>query len=235
MSLLDVKDLSVAYGELLAVRQVSLSVEQGGCVSILGANGAGKSSLLKALVGVSPVSGGDIVFEGASLRALKSYQIAYRGVMYCPEGRRLFPDLTVLENLRVGGHVIARKEVQGELDRIFEMFPVLAERRHQKAGSMSGGEQQMCAIGRALMSRPRLLLLDEPSLGLAPMMIATVAAIIRRVKQLGITVVLVEQNAKLALRLSDYAYILESGSLVREGSADALAASQDVIATYLGG
>ncbi|NWG25889.1 MAG: ATP-binding cassette domain-containing protein, partial [Pseudorhodoplanes sp.] len=158
------------------------------------------------------------------------------GVMLCPEGRRLFPDLTVLENLKIGGHCTRGKgDMNSDIDRVFSIFPRLKERRHQAAGSMSGGEQQMCAIGRALMSRPRLLLLDEPSLGLAPKAIADVAAVIRQIRQSRITVVLVEQNARLALRLSEYAFVLKSGALVREGPAAELANDPDVVAAYLGG
>ena len=236
MNSLEIDQITVAYDELVAVREVSFGVPAGGCVCILGANGAGKSSLLKAMVGLARITDGDIRFEGRSLRGLRPYEVASHGVIYCPEGRRLFPELTVLENLKIGGHAVRRTgNPDNDLKRIFGMFPHLMERRQQAAGSLSGGEQQMCAIGRALMSRPRVLLLDEPSLGLAPKMIAVVAAIIRQIKESGITVVLVEQNARLALRLSDYGYILESGTIVREGPAAALADAPDIISAYLGG
>ena len=218
------------------MREVSLSADAGSCICILGANGAGKSSLLKAVVGLARITQGDVRFEGKSLRGMPPHEAAGRGVMLCPEGRRLFPELSVLENLRIGGHCIhARGDLNGDIERIFSIFPRLKERRQQPAGSLSGGEQQMCAIGRALMGRPRLLLLDEPSLGLAPKAIADVAAVVRQIRQSGITVVLVEQNARLALRLSEYAFVLKSGAVVREGAASALASDPEVVAAYLGG
>jgi branched-chain amino acid transport system ATP-binding protein len=236
MKSLEIRGVSVAYDELIAVRGVSLSADTGSCICILGANGAGKSSLLKSIVGLARVTEGEIYFEGQSLQGVKPYEIAARGVMLCPEGRRLFPDLSVLENLKVGGHSIHRQGgINRDIERIFSIFPRLQERRHQPAGSLSGGEQQMCAIGRALMSRPRLLLLDEPSLGLAPKAIADVAAVIRQIRQSVITVVLVEQNARLALRLSEFAFVLKSGELVREGPAAELANDPEVVAAYLGG
>lgn len=236
MKSLEIRGVSVAYDELTAVRDVTLSADAGSCVCILGANGAGKSSLLKSIVGLARISQGEIYFEGQSLKGVKPYEVAARGVMLCPEGRRLFPDLSVLENLKIGGHCTRRQgDMSNDIERVFSIFPRLQERRHQSAGSMSGGEQQMCAIGRALMSRPRLLLLDEPSLGLAPKAIADVAAVIRQIRQSQITVVLVEQNARLALRLSEYAFVLKSGALVREGPAAVLANDPDVVAAYLGG
>jgi len=236
MKSLEVERVSVAYDELIAVREVSISAEVGSCICILGANGAGKSSLLKAIVGLAFITQGEILFEGKSLRNLKPHEAASRGVMLCPEGRRLFPDLSVLENLRIGGHCRRRKGgLEDDIERIFSAFPRLRERRNQSAGSLSGGEQQMCAIGRALMSRPRLLLLDEPSLGLAPKAIADVAGMIRQIRQSGISVILVEQNARLALRLSDYAFVLKSGAVVREGVAATLASDPEVVEAYLGG
>lgn len=236
MKSLEIERISVAYDELVALRDVSIAAETGSCICILGANGAGKSSLLKAIVGLARVTQGEVRFEGKSLRGIKPHQCAARGVMLCPEGRRLFPDLTVLENLKIGGHCArGKRDGAADVDRVFSIFPRLKERRHQPAGSMSGGEQQMCAIGRALMSQPRLLLLDEPSLGLAPKAIADVAAVIQRIRQSGITVVLVEQNARLALRLSDYAFVLKSGAIVREGPAAVLASDPEVVAAYLGG
>jgi branched-chain amino acid transport system ATP-binding protein len=236
MKSLEIERLSVAYDELIAVRDVSISAEAGTCVCILGANGAGKSSLLKAVVGLARITQGDVRFEGRTLQGLRPFEAASRGVMLCPEGRRLFPDLTVLENLKIGGHCQrSARSTDGDIQRIFSMFPRLQERARQAAGSLSGGEQQMCAIGRALMSQPRLLLLDEPSLGLAPKAIADVASVIRQIRQSGITVVLVEQNARLALRLSEYAFVLESGAVVREGAAAALASDPQVAAAYLGG
>ena len=236
MKSLEIQHVSVAYDELVAVRDVSISAEAGSCICILGANGAGKSSLLKAIVGLARITQGEVRFEGKSLQGIEPHEAAARGVMLCPEGRRLFPELSVLENLKIGGHCRRRQgELSGDIERIFSTFPRLKERHQQPAGSLSGGEQQMCAIGRALMSRPRLLLLDEPSLGLAPKAIADVASIVRQIKQSGITVVLVEQNARLALRLSDYAFVLKSGAVVREGAAAALASDPEVVAAYMGG
>ena len=236
MNSLEIDRISVAYDELVAVRNVSLVAAAGSCICILGANGAGKSSLLKAVVGLARVTDGDVRFEGKSLRGLEPHEAASRGVMLCPEGRRLFPELTVIENLKIGGHCVRRGgDLNRDIDRIFTTFPRLKERRQQAAGSLSGGEQQMCAIGRALMSRPRLLLLDEPSLGLAPKAIADVAFVIRQIRESGITVVLVEQNARLGLRLSEYAFVLKSGAIVREGPAAALADDPEVVAAYLGG
>jgi branched-chain amino acid transport system ATP-binding protein len=236
MKSLEIQRVSVAYDELVAVRGVSISAEAGSCICILGANGAGKSSLLKAIVGLARITQGEVRFEGKSLQGVKPYETAARGVMLCPEGRRLFPDLSVLENLKVGGHCTRYKsELNGDIERIFSTFPRLKERRHQTAGSLSGGEQQMCAIGRALMSRPRLLLLDEPSLGLAPKAIADVALVIQQIRQSGITVVLVEQNARLALQLSKYAFVLKSGAVVREGPAAELASDPEVVEAYMGG
>ena len=236
MKSLEIEHVSVAYDELVAVRDVSLSADAGSCICILGANGAGKSSLLKGIVGLARITQGDVRFEGRSLRGIEPHEAAALGVMLCPEGRRLFPELSVLENLRIGGHCTRRRgELNGDIERVFAIFPRLSERRQQPAGSLSGGEQQMCAIGRALMSRPRLLLLDEPSLGLAPKAIADVASVIRQIRQSGITVVLVEQNARLALRLSEYAFVLKSGAVVREGAAATLASDPEVVAAYLGG
>lgn len=236
MKSLEIQHVSVAYDELVAVRDVSISAEAGSCICILGANGAGKSSLLKAIVGLARITQGEVRFEGKSLHGVKPHETAARGVMLCPEGRRLFPELSVIENLKVGGHCTRHKsELNGDIERIFSTFSRLKERRHQPAGSLSGGEQQMCAIGRALMSRPRLLLLDEPSLGLAPKAIADVALVIQQIRRSGITVVLVEQNARLALRLSEYAFVLKSGAVVREGAAAVLASDPEVVAAYLGG
>jgi branched-chain amino acid transport system ATP-binding protein len=200
--LLEIESLSVAYDELVAVRDVSLVAAQGSCICILGANGAGKSSLLKAIVGMARITGGDIRFEGRSLRGLQPF---------------------------------GRANVAADLENVFTLFPRLRERKQQAASSLSGGEQQMCAIGRALMSRPRLLLLDEPSLGLAPKIIADVAAVVRQIKATGISVVLVEQNARLGLLLADHGFVLESGRLVREGPTDVLRQDPTIVAAYLGG
>src|SRR3974390_178881 len=236
MKSLEIERVSVAYDGLVAVRDVSIAAEAASCICILGASGAGKSSLLKAIVGLAHITQGEVRFEGKSLLGIEPYEAAGRGVMLCPEGRRLFPDLSVLENLKIGGHCRRRKSgLNDDIERIFSAFPRLRERRHQPAVSLSGGEQQMCAIGRALMSRPRLLLLDQPSLRLAPKAIADVAAMIRQIRQSGISVILVEQKARLALRLSDYAFVMKSGAVVREGVAATLASDPEVVEAYLGG
>lgn len=235
MSSLELRQLSVAYGGVVAVDGISFSVRSGSIVCILGANGAGKSSLLKSIVGTVRASGGQILVNGEDVTAMPAYDAVTRGITLCPEGRRLFPSMSVLDNLRMGAYLLrARDEFEARLDRVFTLFPRLRERAAQMAGSLSGGEQQMASIGRALMSAPRLLLLDEPSLGLAPKIIAEVASIITEINRSGITVVLVEQNAKLALRLSEYGYVLESGRLALEGSSQLLLDNPYVKGIYLG-
>ncbi len=235
MSSLELRRLEVAYGGVVAVDGVSLSISDGAVVCILGANGAGKSSLLKSIVGLVRARAGQILLDGEDIAAMPSYEAVTRGITLCPEGRRLFPSMSVFDNLRMGAYRLAsRDEFARRLDRVFALFPRLEERASQIAGSLSGGEQQMAAIGRALMSGPRVLLLDEPSLGLAPKMVAEVARIITEINRSGITVVLVEQNAKLALRLSHYGYVLESGRLALEGDSRRLLDDPYVKAIYLG-
>lgn len=235
MNTLELDEVTVAYGSVIALREVSLAVPRGGIVCILGANGAGKSTLLKAVAGLVPLAGGCIRHEGEDISGMPAYEAVTRGIMLCPEGRRLFPEMSVLDNLRMGAYrLTSRREFYERLQRVYALFPPLQERAAQMAGSLSGGEQQMAAIGRALMGSPRTLMLDEPSLGLAPRVITEVARVIGEINRAGITVVLVEQNAKLALRLAEYGYVLESGRVALAGPSATLLADPYVKAIYLG-
>jgi len=231
-----VRNLSVAYGSVVVLEGIDLAVEASSVVCILGANGAGKTSFLKCLVGLVPAISGQILWEGEDITNLKPYEAASRGLAMAPEGRRLFPDLSVYENLCVGGYLRRRDaSFRNDIDRVLNYFPRLKERLQQSAGSLSGGEQQMVAIGRALMTRARLLLLDEPSLGLAPLIVSHLAGIIAAINREGMTIVLVEQNARLALRLSGYGYVFETGRLALQGPSAELSNNPYVKDIYLGG
>jgi branched-chain amino acid transport system ATP-binding protein len=233
--MLKVEGLQVSYGAVRAVDSVSFTVPRGSLVALLGANGAGKTTVIRAVAGLAPLQAGRILFQGEEIQGLLPHEIVRRGVAVCPEGRRVFANLTVLENLRLGGHVRRdRRELESDLQHLFATFPRLAERRRQRAGTLSGGEQQMLALGRALMSRPQLLLLDEPSLGLAPLLVREVFKVVRRLRQQGVTVLLVEQNAFAALEIADYGYILENGRLVLDGTGVALLADEQLKRAYLG-
>ncbi|SHL23761.1 amino acid/amide ABC transporter ATP-binding protein 2, HAAT family [Roseovarius marisflavi] len=233
--LLEMKDVSVSYGKVSAVRNLSLNVPEGGIVTIIGGNGAGKTSTLRAMSGMVPLVGGEISFRGERIDGLTSDKIVAKGIAHVPEGRRIFPDMTVEENLRTGAFLRRDKAaVETDLESVFTRFPRLKERRRQMAKTMSGGEQQMLAIGRALMSAPKLLLMDEPSMGLAPVIVEEIAVIIEEINAQGLSVVLVEQNAELALELADHAYVLETGNLALEGPADELHGNEHVRAAYLG-
>ena len=235
MSLLETQHLRVAYGSVVALKDMSLVVEAGELVCLIGANGAGKSTALKALAGIQPAASGSIRYDGHSITRMPPYERVRRGVALVPEGRGIFGRLTVLENLQLGAY--ARTDapsVLQDLAYVLELFPRLAERKRQVAGTLSGGEQQMLAIARALMSRPRLLLLDEPSMGLAPIMVQKIFGIIRRIAADGVTILLVEQNARLALEVSQRGYVLESGHIVLTDVAAALLANPDVQDAYLG-
>jgi branched-chain amino acid transport system ATP-binding protein len=235
MSTLELAGVTVAYGSVIAVREVSLTVPAGSTVCVLGANGAGKSTLLKAVAGLVPLIGGSVRYDGADISRMPAYEAVTRGMMLCPEGRRLFPQMSVLDNLRMGAYRLnSRAEFARRLEHVYSLFPRLAERATQMAGNLSGGEQQMGAIGRALMSAPRLLMLDEPSLGLAPRIIAEVGRIVGEISRAGITVVIVEQNARLALRLSEHGYVLESGRVALAGPSRTLLDDPYVKAIYLG-
>jgi branched-chain amino acid transport system ATP-binding protein len=232
---LEVRDLRVRYGAVEAVKGLSFQVSQRAIVSLIGSNGAGKTTSLRALTGLVKPSGGEVRFENTSLIGLAPHQIVRLGIAHVPEGRRLFPKMTVLENLRLGAYLRANKtETASTLTMIYQHFPVLRERGRQLAGSLSGGEQQMLAIARALMSRPKLLLLDEPSMGLSPIMTAEIGKIIRQINALDVSIILVEQNAMLALTLASYGYVLTTGSLVMEGKAEELLQDEGVKKAYLG-
>ncbi|MBR0735964.1 ABC transporter ATP-binding protein [Bradyrhizobium liaoningense] len=234
--MLDVRGISVAYGALTAVRNLSLSVADGAIVSLIGSNGAGKTTTMKAIIGLEPVSGGEIYFDGERIDGTSAPQRVGRGIALSPEGRRVFPQMSVLDNLLVGAYSQGNKANQKKtLDQIYGYFPRLVERRSQMAGSLSGGEQQMVAIGRALMARPRLLLLDEPSLGLAPIIVDEIARIIVEInRDIGMSIILVEQNAKLALNLCNEAFVLETGAVALSGKGKDLLASDYVRRAYLG-
>jgi branched-chain amino acid transport system ATP-binding protein len=232
---LEVRDLRVRYGAVEAVKGLSFHVSPRAIVSLIGSNGAGKTTSLRALTGLVKPSGGEVRFENTSLIGLDPHQIVRLGIAHVPEGRRLFPKMTVLENLRLGAYLRADKtEMAATLTMIYQHFPVLRERGRQLAGSLSGGEQQMLAIARALMSRPKLLLLDEPSMGLSPIMTAEIGKIIRQINALDVSIILVEQNAMLALTLASYGYVLTTGSVVMEGRADVLLQDEGVKKAYLG-
>ncbi|MBL8711206.1 MAG: ABC transporter ATP-binding protein [Rhodospirillaceae bacterium] len=235
MSLLEVDGLAVSYGPIKAVRDVSLVVEAGEIVTVLGANGAGKSTSLQAIIGLLPAQQGRVRFDGHDVTGESPERIVRRGMTLTPEGRRIFAPLTVEENLRIGAATQVRRGNTAELwDQMMELFPILASRRRQLAGTLSGGEQQQLAIARSLMSRPRLLLLDEPSLGLAPIVVELIFDLIGRLRDLGITILLVEQNVHQALDIADRGYVVSGGTVVLEGTAEALKASADVQKAYLG-
>jgi len=232
---LEVHDIDVYYGDSQAVYGLSLSVYKGEVVTLLGSNGAGKTTTLRAISGTHPIRRGEIVFEGRSLSKVAAHQRPGLGIALVPEGRELWPQLTVLENLELGAFPRGARARRGDtLARVFEMFPVLRERAKQLAGSMSGGEQQMVAIARALMSRPRLLMMDEPSLGLAPVVVSQVFATIRRLHDEGLTILLVEQNLKKALEVADRGYVVETGAISLRGTSVELLANPAVRASYLG-
>lgn len=233
--MLKINRLETSYGNVKALRNVSLKVDKGALITLIGANGAGKTTLLKTISGVVRPTVGEILLDGKRIDQASSHEIVRQGISHCPEGRKIWPKMTVLENLEMGAYTIAdRKEIKNNVEKMFHHFPILAERRDQKAGKMSGGEQQMLAIGRALMAKPKLLLLDEPSLGLSPMMVEQVAEIIKGIHGQGVTVLLVEQNAFLALNMADWAYVLEVGHIVMEGPAKDLLANDFVRKSYLG-
>ena len=236
MPLLEIEDIECAYGRIRALRGVSLYVEAGEIVTLIGANGAGKTTTLRAISGLIRPSKGRIVFDGMDCTTAQPDRIVRHGLSHSPEGRRVFARMTIRENLELGAFTRkARSDVDADLERIFETFPRLKERIDQKAGTLSGGEQQMLAIARALMSRPRLLLLDEPSLGLSPILVQTIFRIIREINEAGTTILLIEQNARQALQIASRGYVLEVGEIAHADRADALLASEAVQAAYLGG
>lgn len=233
--LLELKNIQVYFGQAAALRGISLHVEKGNIVTLIGANGAGKSTTLRAISGLVTPKSGEIHFQDERIDKLPPDKILKRGIAHVPEGRRIFPDLTVNENLRLGAFTRNDNDgIRQDLDNIFEYFPRLKERYNQKANTLSGGEQQMVAIGRALMSRPKLLLLDEPSLGLAPLIIREIAKILQEVNKHGVSIIIVEQNAELALEVSRYGYVLERGNITLHGEASSLMDNDHVKKAYLG-
>src|SRR5919107_646402 len=235
--LLEVEGLCVNYGHIEAIRDISFGVEEGSIATLIGANGAGKTTTLKTLSGLRKVRAGSVRFQGQDITGMQAHARVPLGISQSPEGRRIFPGMSVTENLDMGAYARTdrAKTRTADLERVFTLFPRLLERRDQAAGTMSGGEQQMLAMGRALMSRPKLMLLDEPSMGLAPKLIQQIFSIITDIREQGTTILLVEQNAMQALKIADRAYILETGEVVREGSGDDLVADDSVRAAYLGG
>jgi len=233
--MLEVNDIHVYYDTIHALKGVSFAIETGELVTLLGANGAGKTTTLKTLSGLLRPKRGSIELEGASLEKIESHEIVRRGVAHVPEGRKVFPRFTVLENLKIGGYTRDKRALGPELDFVFQMFPRLKERQKQHAGTLSGGEQQMLAIGRALMAKPKLLLLDEPSMGLAPKIVEQILDTIRAINKAGVTVLLVEQNAAMALAISHRGYVLETGEVILKGTSGELAGNDLVRQAYLGG
>ena len=232
--MLQLEQVSTHYGAICAVNHVSLHVDQGEIVTLIGSNGAGKTSLLMTVCGNPRASGGRILFEGEDITQMSTHHIMRRGIAISPEGRRVFKDLTVTENLQMGGFFLNKAEIADGVEHVFKLFPRLKERAAQRSGTMSGGEQQMLAIGRALMSKPRLLLLDEPTLGLAPLIIAQIFEIIQTIRAAGVTVFLVEQNANRALQIADRGYVLETGKVVLEDTGANLLTNDAVRRAYLG-
>jgi branched-chain amino acid transport system ATP-binding protein len=232
--MLELRDVIVSYGSIDALKGVSMTVRKGEIVALIGANGAGKSTTLMAASGIAALRSGAVFYEGKRISGLPAHEIVRMGISQVPEGRRIFGRMTVRENLEMGGFSRNGKEIEEDIRRMLAMFPVLAERSGQMGGTLSGGEQQMLAIGRALMSRPSLLLLDEPSLGLAPIIVSRIFTIIREINERGTTVLLVEQNAKAALRLAHRAYVLETGKIVMQGEASQLEKDPGIKKAYLG-
>ena len=236
MALLEVKDLQVYYGVIQALKGISFEVNEGEIVTLIGANGAGKTTTMQSVIGLIPSSHGTVMFDGQDITKVPCHKIVHSGLTQVPEGRRIFQELTVYENLLMGG--FSQKDqalLKKDIENIYERFPRLAERKNQIAGTLSGGEQQMLAIGRAMMSRPKLLLLDEPSMGLSPLLVDQVFEIIKQLRDDGTTILLVEQNAGKSLAISDRAYVLELGEIVLSGTGAELAASDEVKKAYLGG
>jgi amino acid/amide ABC transporter ATP-binding protein 2, HAAT family (TC 3.A.1.4.-) len=236
MALLEINNIHVYYGAIHALKGISLKVEEGQIVALIGANGAGKTTTLRTISGLLHPKEGTILYHGEPLHEMKAQSIVKAGISQVPEGRRIFAPLTVMENLELGAFLRNDKDgIRNDLETIFQSFPRLKERTFQQAGTLSGGEQQMLAMGRALMSRPKVLLLDEPSMGLSPIFVQEIFNIIKRINEQGTTVLLVEQNARMALSIADYAYVLETGTISLEGTGAELASSEEVQKAYLGG
>lgn len=234
-TVLALKDLETRYGQIYALRGINFEVKKGEIVTLLGANGAGKSTTLKTISSLVPASAGSVNFMGEDITYLDPYVIVERGLIHVPEGRMIFKELTVLENLELGSYTLKDNVVRKKrIERVFELFPVLKERQKQMGGFLSGGEQQMLAIGRAMMTEPKVLMLDEPSMGLAPIIVQNIMNIIEQLNSEGTTILLVEQNAKVALKLADRGYVLETGEIVMEGDASVLSKDESIVKAYLG-
>jgi branched-chain amino acid transport system ATP-binding protein len=235
MSMLEVKDLRVSYGGIEALRGISFKVDEGQIVTLIGANGAGKSTTLRTICGIVKSKGGSIRFNGENITGMDTQRIVQHGIAMVPEGRRVFPNLTVLENLKIGAYLRKDEEgIRADLEKVHRLFPRLKERSWQLAGTLSGGEQQMLAVGRALMTKPKLLMMDEPSLGLAPLVVKDIFGIIRQLSEQGITILLIEQNANAALHAAHFGYVLQTGSITLQDTGEALLNNQSVQEAYLG-
>ena len=233
-AMLEVRDLKVAYGKILAVKKISFSVEEGQIVTLIGTNGAGKTTTLRTISGLIRPASGEILFQGKRIDTVPAHQIVSLGLAHSPEGRKIFPKMSVEENLLLGAFSRQDSEINQDLDETYDLFPVLAERRAQQAGTFSGGEQQMLAMGRAMMSRPKLLMLDEPSMGLSPLMMKVIMQTVKKLQSQGTTILLVEQNAQAALSLADHGYVLEVGTIVIKGTGKDLLVNDAVRKAYLG-
>lgn len=234
-AMLELKDVKVNYGVIQALKGISLSVNEGEIITLIGANGAGKSTTMRTIMGLEKCVSGQILYQGKEITNWETRHIVANKIILAPEGRQVFPKFSVLDNLLMGAYLCPKENIPGSLEKVFDLFPKLKSRENQIAGTLSGGEQQMLAVGRAIMSEPKLLLLDEPSLGLAPLIVAEIFRMIRRIRELGTTILLVEQNAKVALKNSDRAYVLETGKIALSGTAEELLASDEVRQVYFGG
>ena len=234
MALLELKNTSVSYGSIKALHGISFSVDEGEIVTLIGANGAGKTTTMKTIMGILSPESGSVIYNGTDITQWSTKKRVQNGIVLSPEGRQIFPSFSVLTNLEMGGFLRKEEENQKTIETVYELFPILEKRKTQLAGTLSGGEQQMLAVGRALMSKPKLLLLDEPSMGLAPLLVKQILDLIQRIKAMGVTILLVEQNARAALRISDRAYVLQTGNVVLSGSASDLLNSDSVKKAYLG-
>ena len=234
MSILEIQDLSVHYGGIVALGGITFTVEEGSIVTLIGANGAGKSTTLRAIMGLVPTAAGSVIYRGEKITGLDTRRIVEMGLVLVPEGRRVFPNLTVLENLKLGAYLQDKPTETRRLEHVYDLFPRLKERHWQSAGTLSGGEQQMLAVGRALMANPTMVMMDEPSLGLAPLVVKDIFSIIRRINDEGVTVLLIEQNANVALHTADYGYVLQTGTITLEGTGQELLANEEVKVAYLG-
>ncbi len=231
--ILEIKDLSVNFGGIKAVNDISFYVEKGKIITLIGANGAGKSTILRSIAGTVKPKNGEIIFENENILGLSPDKIVSRGVTLVPEGRKVFPNLTVLENLKIGAY-LRKDNLSNDIEYIYSLFPRLKERHWQLAGTLSGGEQQMLAVGRALMARPKLIMMDEPSLGLAPLVVKDIFNIIKTINESGITVLLIEQNANMALKIADYGFVIETGNIILSGTGEELLKNESVKEAYLG-